>query len=188
MPKPKTKGRVNITVDPAIHQQFATEADRNNQSVSGLLTDMMAFYCGVERLDRPVSPQLLQLFRERLLKDEFTAFQRAVRQTALAAKLKDVNADDSNPDDIRKIPDDLVVEWVGKIGGSRVGVLLAHDFSTAPNAALGRALLWRGGRKLDRVLIVVPFRLAVSAPVLDAAKHAEIEIVGVDALSGALLS
>lgn len=183
------KDRVNISVNPQVHGRFSQIADRNSQSVSGILNDLMILYCGPSELEddfMAASPQVIQRLRRTLLISERKSLQRLVRRIAQEAGLKDIEVDDSDPVNFVNIPDEHISEWIGQIAKIRTGVRLTLNLADEPDIALGQSLLFRGASKCERVILVVPCRLAIPHAVVHATEQAGLEISGVDALENTL--
>jgi len=181
------KQRINISVDPSVHQRFTLYTERTNQSVSGVLNEVMDLYCpdgGGKNIATPV----LQCLRERLLAQDRFAFRRVVAKLALDAGLEEIGLDETDPEDACEIPPEHRSEWVGMVGKTKIGLQLAMDLSREPDITLGRALLFRGTHQCKRVLLVVPYRLAIPLKVLAVVAQAGLEAVGVDLLETALRS
>lgn len=184
-PRSTNKERVNISVDPAVHRHFSEFAERNNQTVSGILNDLMIIYSGCQDQFSP-SPQILERLRQMLLRSDCTAFQRIVHELARSAGLNPVDVDDSDPNDIRRVPPEQVSEWVGTSARGRTGVRIAFNLAREPDITLGQALLFRGTARCERVVLAVPYRLGISSSVLTATEQAGLEVVGVDSLAEVL--
>lgn len=183
------KDRVNISVNPQVHGRFSQIAERNSQSVSGILNDLMILYCGPMELEddfAAASPQVIQRLRRTLLISERRSLQRVVRGVAKDAGLEDIVLDDSDPANIASIPDEHISEWIGQIAKVRTGVRLTFNLAHEPDIALGKSLLFRGASKCERVILVVPCRLGVPPSVIHATEQAGLEITGVDALESVL--
>ncbi|MBX7210184.1 MAG: hypothetical protein K1X78_17830 [Verrucomicrobiaceae bacterium] len=186
-PRPN-KERVNISVNPQVHGRFSQLAERNSQSVSGILNDLMIVYCGPSEADddSTASPQVIQRLRQTLMVSERTVLQRVVRRIAIEAGLEDIDLDESDPTSIVKIPEKHVTEWIGQVAKIRTGVRLTFNLAQEPDIALGQSLMFRGASKCERVILVVPCRLGVSQSVIHATEQAGLEVCGVDALESLL--
>lgn len=183
------KDRVNISVNPQVHGRFSQIAERNSQSVSGILNDLMILYCGPSELEDDflaASPQVVQRLRRTLLISERTSLQRIVRRIAQEAGLEDIDVDESDPVNFVHIPDEHISEWIGQISKIRTGVRLTLNLAHEPDIALGQSLLFRGASKCERVILVVPCRLGIPLSVIHATEQAGLEISGVDALESML--
>ena len=179
------KQRVNISVDPSVHERFTQYAERTNQTVSGVLNEVMDIFC--QKGDgRNMNSPITQYLRQRLLAEDSSDFQRVVRKLMLDTELKEIPGDNTDPANIVNIPIERRSEWVGVVGKTKIGVRLAFELSREPDITLGRTLLFRGIHKCERVLMVVPYRLAIPSHVLAAAVQSGLEVVGVDLLETAL--
>lgn len=181
------KQRINISVDPSVHERFALYAERTNQSVSGILNEVMDLYCP-DGDGKDIATPVLLCLRQRLLAQDWAAFQRIVRKLALDAGLQEICWDDTSLEDPCEIPPEYRTEWVGVVGKTKIGLQLAMNLSREPDITLGRALLFRGTHQCERVLLVVPYRQAIPSKVLAVVAQAGLEAVGVDLLETALRS
>lgn len=180
------KERVNISVDPSVHQRFSQFVERNSQSVSAILNDLMAVYCASEN-DEPFEdrPSVMHQLRLVLMVAERNALHRVVQSIAHAAGLEDsggVKRDVDEPPD----QSEFITEWKGTLGKVRTGVRLTFNLGHEPDIALGQSLLFRGASQCERVILVVPCRLGIAQHVLRATEQAGLEVVGVDALDAVL--
>lgn len=186
MPKPKTKNRVNITVDPAVHRKFGQYAERERLSVSGILNDMMAVYCGFPDGVDKVSPRVLLHLRRILLAHEEATLQTAVYRAASLAGFSDHDTDTKHRPDLKEMPPESVTQWVRQSGKNRTGLLLAPRLEDDPETAIGQAVLMREAKKCTRMILAIPARALVLSGVVTACEKIGLEVVGADNLSGAL--
>ena len=132
------KERVNISVDPSVHQRFSQFVERNSQSVSAILNDLMAVFCASED-DEPFEdrPSVMHQLRLVLMVAERNAMQRVVQGIAHAAGLEDSGgvkrAADEPPDQ-----SEVITEWKGVLGKVRTGVRLTFNLGHEPDMALGQ--------------------------------------------------
>lgn len=186
-PEKTNKERVNITVDPDVHQRLIQHADRSNQSISGIINSMMAIYCGLPK-DTPAGRQVSERLRLMLLQEERDIFQRIVQKIVREMGFAPLDVDDADPANIIQIPENRVSEWVGNIGKAKVGVKLALNLEREPDLTLGKALMLRGLLKCERLILVVPYLAAIPEAVLAVVGQAGMEVVGTDLLETVLRS
>ena len=177
--------RVNISVDPSTHERFAARAESERTTVSSVINDLMALYSPIKdgaEIDGPVIERL----RERLLSGEWHRFQRIVNAIAEKVGLNSIAYEEDDAFSAPDIPPEKRWQWGGSIGKTEIGVMLAFKLSHEPDLMLGKALLFRASRRCHRVILVVPYRLAVEERVLRTAEQAGLEVVGVDSLEATL--
>jgi len=186
MPKPKTKNRVNITVDPAVHRKFSQFAERERLSVSGILNDMMAVYCGFPDGMDKVSPRVLLHLRRILLAQDEATLQTAVYRAASLAGFSDRDTDTRHRPDLDDLPPESVTQWVRQSGKHRTGLLLAPRLDDDPETVIGQAVLMREAKKCTRMILAVPARALVLSGIVTACEKIGLEVAGADDLSDAL--
>ena len=135
------KERVNISVDTAVHQRFSQFAERNSQSVSGILNDLMAIYVGPDEDDSDpftLRPNVVQRLRALLTIAECNSLHDVVERISLGAGL----APSRDPADGPPNGDENVTEWIGSLAKRKTGVRLTFNLSHEPDTALGQSLLF----------------------------------------------
>lgn len=183
MPEPKTnKERVNITVDPAVHQAFSSLAEKQGQSVSGVINSMMGIYAGIRDFADESSATLEHL-RNAVGGDVIDAdFRFTAGRQLKSIGFSPINLDESDPGHIREISPDKIDEWVLDSGKQRVGAKIVFSLVRQPDLVLGQALMMRGRLRCDVVHLVVPFKSGVEPSILTTIEHAGLLLTPIDSL------
>jgi hypothetical protein len=187
MPEGKTnKERVNITVDPHIHRAFASTADRQGQTVSGILNTMMGIY--LEEADslsqnNPVANHLRSVLGGDAADYDL---RRAAFRVATEAGFKSAEKEPIKTDYLMPGSTRLSDEWVGETGKKRVGIKVVTSISHQPDLVLGQALMLKARHHCDTVLITLPFTTGIDPGIENTLQHAGLAMVSIDNLEAAI--
>lgn len=189
MPDSRTnKERVNITVDPHVHRAFSADAEKQGQTVSGILNTVMAFYSGKGEAfsdDNPIVRRLREVLGGDVSKADYHRIAGELLQRRGCHQLK---TEETEPSKAGLEHPSQLDEWIDENRKQRTGYKIVSCLNSRSDLVLGQALMLRARLNCDHVFIVVPFKTGLDEAILNTIKHAGLSVVSLDELESLTMS
>lgn len=182
------KERINVTVDPDIHQAFAETAKRDGFSVSAILNTAMGMYvheAATSTPGNPITRKLLDRLGENSAKADFSHLAGKIAEQA---GFSPCGMGDSKPDVAKEIPSNKVDAWFRETDGGGIGLKIAPELYGQHDSILGQALMMRAKLKCNTVHIVVPYIAGTNKNFCETLRQVGLSIIPIDTLAMAISS